>query len=635
MISTFRLRRIAGCGVGLLLAGLAHGQYTLSITPASPSTTAGRDVTLAASITPKATQVKWQTAPVGTDPVSGTWNDLTGATALSVKITKAQVDDYLDYRVGASADGVDWTWSTAVTLVVKPGILNQPSPASTTLESGQTFSAKVVPVAGQGQLSYLWQFSPVTVSPAESDWRAVPGEVYDLLRLTNVKVADSGLYRVVLINSAGLVTNSNPVVLTVTPPVVAPRIGSQPTAVAVAAGQTASFTVVATGYPTPTYQWQKLSGATWSTFRAGSANATTGAATATLTIASVLPADAAQYRVVVTNSAGAVASDPVTLTVEYAPVILTQPADARGPAGSDATLTVVAEGDPAPTYQWQFYNTGTSTWVDLADDAHVGGSATDTLTLTTLVTADGGSYRVEVLNDRGEAYSRTVALTIDPDPLGTPPDEAPVFLSQPRDLWAVSGQTVVLYAVASGVPAATLQWQKQDSGGLWQDLSDGASVNGSTTTLLTLLEVDSTSAGLYRAVATNSVDATNSETARLTVAVTTNLWSGASGVGSDEEGWKYYPAQAGLPAGWFDWFFSTSANPAAVFHSTHGWLYATGSDAEASVWLWAADLGWFWTNAATYPYLYVAEDAAWFWYLRGSLSPRVFYDFGSGTWLEL
>jgi len=113
----------------------------------------------------------------------------------------------------------------------------------------------------------------------------------------------------------------------------------------VTAGQTATFTVVATGATPLTYQWQKngvnVSGAT-------AASYTTAATTTT--------DSGATFRVVVSNTAGTVTSAAATLTVTaaaVAPSITAQPTNQTVTAGQTATFTVVATGAAPLTYQWQ------------------------------------------------------------------------------------------------------------------------------------------------------------------------------------------------------------------------------------------------------------------------------------------
>lgn len=59
---------------------------------------------------------------------------------------------------------------------------------------------------------------------------------------------------------------------------------------------------------------------------------------------------------------------PVKFTVSSsisAPVITTQPSNATVPAGSPATYTVAATGNPTPSYQWQQWDKVNQIWIDL------------------------------------------------------------------------------------------------------------------------------------------------------------------------------------------------------------------------------------------------------------------------------
>jgi PKD repeat protein len=93
---------------------------------------------------------------------------------------------------------------------------------------------------------------------------------------------------------------SNPALLTVNAP---PTIKTQPKSQSVKAGATVTFTVVATGTPTLTYQW---------TF---DGTAIPGATASTLMLTNVGAAAAGSYSVTVTNSIGNVTSNTATLKV--------------------------------------------------------------------------------------------------------------------------------------------------------------------------------------------------------------------------------------------------------------------------------------------------------------------------------
>ena len=96
--------------------------------------------------------------------------------------------------------------------------------------------------------------------------------------------------------------------------VVAPTITTQPANQTVTAGQTATFTVVASGTTPLSYQWQKnvvnISGATGSSYT---------------TPATTTSDSGSTFAVVVSNSAGTVTSNAATLTANAAPVAPTAP----------------------------------------------------------------------------------------------------------------------------------------------------------------------------------------------------------------------------------------------------------------------------------------------------------------------
>jgi len=102
-------------------------------------------------------------------------------------------------------------------------------------------------------------------------------------------------------------------------PGAAPVITTHPANQTVAAGQSASFTVAATGNPTPTYQWQ-VSAAGGAFTNVPGSTPYAGTATATLTVASA-PANltGSLYRAVATNTLGSATSNASTLTVTTTP----------------------------------------------------------------------------------------------------------------------------------------------------------------------------------------------------------------------------------------------------------------------------------------------------------------------------
>ena len=168
---------------------------------------------------------------------------------------------------------------------------------------------------------------------------AIPGATASTLTLAAVTVADSGSYTVTVSNTLGSVTSSAAsLTVTVTTPV---SLTAQPQPLTVAAGQTATFTVAATGTGPLTYQW----------YKAGVA--IPGTTASTLTLAAVTGADAGSYTVTVGNALGSVTSSAANLTITAASFsILTQPQSQTVAPPDSVTFTVVASGSGL-TYVWK------------------------------------------------------------------------------------------------------------------------------------------------------------------------------------------------------------------------------------------------------------------------------------------
>jgi sugar lactone lactonase YvrE len=195
-------------------------------------------------------------------------------------------------------------------------------------------------------------------------------------------------------------------------------IAVQPASQTVLSGRNAGFSVLASGYPSPSYQWQESpnAGATWINLADGAG--VTGSATATLAIAGAGgPLDGLEYRVVVANAVGSVTSSAATLTVNYLPGIELQSGSAAVVAGQDVSFSVGVSGDPAPTFQWQESTNGGATWSNLSDGGAFSGTATPTLAISGAAT--GAQFQAVATNAYGSVTSALVTLTIEPNPDGS------------------------------------------------------------------------------------------------------------------------------------------------------------------------------------------------------------------------
>jgi len=172
-----------------------------------------------------------------------------------------------------------------------------------------------------------------------------------------------------------------------------PTITTAPQSASVVVGGSASFTVAVSGVGPFSYQWLK-----------GDAELA-GRTSATLDLVSVSAADAGEYRVRVSNSAGSVLSSTATLTVtSVAPTIIDHPVGAAVVRGSAVNLTVTVAGSPPFSYQWS------------KDGSDLAGATGATLALAAVTEANSGAYRVRVSNSAGSVTSNPATLLVSPPP---------------------------------------------------------------------------------------------------------------------------------------------------------------------------------------------------------------------------
>ncbi|MCW2567501.1 MAG: hypothetical protein JWN54_1598, partial [Mycobacterium sp.] len=268
-----------------------------------------------------------------------------------------------------------------------------------------------------------------------------------------------------------------------------PVVTTQPSDQTVNAGQAASFTTGASGWPTPSVQWQLSTdaGTTW--------NPVPAQTSTTLTVATTAGDHGNRYRAVFTNSVGTATSDPATLTVHTVPAVTTQPTDQTVDEGDPVSFTAAASGRPTPTVQWQESTDGTQ-WTNLT------GKTAPTLTFTPTSSQSGNRYRAVFTNAAGNATSRTALLTV---------RTVPTVTTQPADQTVNAGSSVTFTAAASGRPTPTVRWQVSIDGTTWTTLA------GETATTLTFTAASADNGNSYRAVFTNSAGNDTTGAATLTV----------------------------------------------------------------------------------------------------------------------
>ena len=345
-----------------------------------------------------------------------------------------------------------------------PAFTTQPTSQTVTAGGAVTFTAAA---SGSPAPTFQWRKDAVAISGATS-------ASYTIASTTT---GSAGAYTVVATNSVSAVT-SNTATLTIDGATSAPVFTTQPTGQTVMHDDAVTFTSVASGSPTPTYQWRK------------DGVAISGATNASYSMASVISGNAGAYTVVATNSVGSVTSNTATLIVNTvsAPAFTTQPLSQTVTAGGSVTFTTAASGLPAPTFQWR------------KSAVNISGATSASYTIASTTTGSAGAYTVVATNTVGAVTSNTATLTVNAA------TSAPAFTTQPTSQTVTAGGSVTFTAAASGAPAPTFQWRK-----------DGVAISGATSASYTIASITTGSAGAYTVVATNSVSAVTSNTATLTV----------------------------------------------------------------------------------------------------------------------
>ncbi|HLG98216.1 MAG TPA: hypothetical protein VKX49_18005 [Bryobacteraceae bacterium] len=200
---------------------------------------------------------------------------------------------------GQSYVPVDFQYGTTYT--GPPIVTQQPQSASVIAGQSATFS---VGASSGSPLSYQWQSQP----PGGSTFVNIPGATSSTYTTPAAQAGDNGTqFLCIVSNSSGSVITV-PVALSVQP-APPPNITQQPQSVTVSIGQSAVFSVGATGIGLM-YQWQSRPSST------GTFANITGATASNYTTPPAQAADTGtQFQCIVGNGTGATTTNTVTLTV--------------------------------------------------------------------------------------------------------------------------------------------------------------------------------------------------------------------------------------------------------------------------------------------------------------------------------
>lgn len=299
-----------------------------------------------------------------------------GANGTNYSITNAQTSDSGIYSVRVSGfTGVLISSNATLTVKLPPVITQNPLSRTVTAGSTVTFAANGT---GDAPLSFQWFFNGLPLTNALSP----------TLTLTNVQLANVGLYALQLSNDVDAVFSANAGLFVNAPSIIL----ASPTNQSVIIGSNVTFTVSADGTAPLGYQWRR------------NGTPINGAVNQSLTLTNAQAGDAGTYDVVVTNPFTSVFSASAVLTVLPPFSISPQPTNAAVTVGGSATLAVGAVGIGAFTgpftYQWTL------------NGSPLAGQTSSSLALSSLQLVNSGNYACVVGSPLGPITSSNATLVV-------------------------------------------------------------------------------------------------------------------------------------------------------------------------------------------------------------------------------
>ena len=387
---------------------------------------------------------------IGTGKINFQWlkdgSPVSGANFPALSLPSTTTGSAGNYALVAS-NWLGSVTSSIATLAVTYPISITTQPAAQTVVLGNAASFSVV-ATGSSPIAYQWSKDGVAISGATSATYSIASTI----------AASSGSYSVIVSNSVGSVV-STAVPLVLNPSGVPPSITSQPTSKSVIAGSSVTFSVIASGTASLTYQWRK------------NGTAIAGATSPSLTLSSSAASDVGSYSVVVANNLGSVTSSAAVLTVDTPPVITLQPKGLVVVEGSGFSLSVSASGSGSLAYQWR------------KNGVAIVGATTSSYSIPSCLVSDAGSYDVTISTAESSTTSLAATVTV---------NVPPRISTQPVSTVTYAGINLSLTIAASGTSPISFQWYK-----------DGVAINGALSSVYTLSGPLLNKAGAYDVVVTN------------------------------------------------------------------------------------------------------------------------------------
>ncbi len=435
-----------------------------------------------------------------------------GSTTDTLKITPTALMNGYKYRCVLS-NSREKLNSSIATLEVKPKARIAVQPKA----PAQLYDGKngVLSVGATGaDLEYQWEF----YDSASRKWIEIDGAKSDSYILNNLEASYNGRkYRCTVSNGGGSVISSTATLVvnkTVT-------LTKEPVSLVKETGETAVFTVTASGTAPITYQWY-ISGD-----ESSEGDPLPKMTSSTLTLSKLAKSsDNNYYYCVVKNGGGTVTSKRALLNVLQKTEVSAPQTSVLLFKDGKNLLSVKAKAESFVKYQWQYYNPKTRQWLDATDDDAQGilPSLTEVeifyeISAATFVA--GTQYRCVVESGAvvgaKKLTSAVIRVTLcDRTKVDfTPSTHRPeAFLSSEYSGLSNANYQAVLAVTAKGT-SISYEWQSSSDGGeTWVKLTNGTGFNSAkyTTPILNTLSMFNVS---YRCAVKNTAGVEHSGVVKL------------------------------------------------------------------------------------------------------------------------
>lgn len=436
------------------------------------------------------------TTPTNGNAVAGVGWTNRGTNAVGFNDGNALTSTTTYIRGVQSGECYMWSNVVTVTVVADPAITI--TTASQTICEGGSLTLSSTTLGGTGTCSYQWQYRDGTSGTFINTGS-------NSSSLATGALSGTRQYQVVR-SCSGTGCNtatSNIVTITVVPD---PSVTITTPDQSICEGGSLTLSGTASGGTgTCTFQWQYRNGTSGTFVNTGtnSSSLATGALTGTR-----------QYQLVRScsgNNCGTATSNIVTITVEPDPAAtITTPSQTICSGGSLTLSSTAAGGTGTCTFQWQYRNGTSGTFVNTGTNSS--SLATGALT---------GTRQYQVIrsctgNDCNDGTSNIITITVVNDPS--------ITITTPTQDICNGDSRVLTSSVSGGTGTCSYQWQYgYSTTGPWSNLGTASTQATGTLTQTTYYRV-------IRSCTGNNCATATSFTMRIGV-ITDNLWTGAAGSG--------------------------------------------------------------------------------------------------------